>query len=67
MYQWLPIESAPKEGRMLLWYPCYKFAQIGWFNHPSGQFENDGELFCKDGVYIAPTHWLPLPQRPEGA
>lgn len=64
---WQTIETAPKLGKLLLWYPCYKFAQIGWWNEADKKFENEGELFCKDKVYIAPTHWMPLPEPPESA
>lgn len=59
MSEWLPIESAPKSERILLFYP----AQRGL---------PDRIHICDDWSEVEPTrtffkpsHWMPLPPAPE--
>jgi hypothetical protein len=60
-----PIETAPKEGRLLLfdgeWY-------IGWWNPKQGWttigYVGHGE---SDFMPLSPDYWLPLPPNPKGA
>lgn len=69
MSEWQPIETAPKEGRMVL------AKYVGHHDHPTtlwwltlGQWSwkygnwNDGIEPC--GL-ADPTHWMPLPEPPK--
>lgn len=66
--QWQPIETAPqgndrKKGpRILLWRKGLAFPVIGWWD-PVGVGLWDSNDF--EGR-ISFTHWMPLPQPPEG-
>jgi hypothetical protein len=62
---WRSIESSPLKGKILLSFPCYKHAQIGWYNQPSNEFEIVESFKDKREPYVAPTHWMPLPQPPK--
>lgn len=53
---WLPIETAPKDGRRVL------FSRAGSVNPVIGQFV-DGWLDFR-GLARDPTHWMPLPPPP---
>ena len=73
MSNWQPIETAPKDGTHFL---CY-FTQmkrgvkhhVGWFGPAmeSGKMRfflyGVGEFLSAD---VVPTHWMPLPEPPEG-
>ena len=54
--QWRPIESAPKEGVVLLYSPheivLAEWDERGWFEARDG------------GMAYNPTHWRPLPPPP---
>lgn len=61
--EWQPIETAPKDGELLVYWVCREtgegfravaaWSQWGWIS--------DG-----DGL-IYPTHWMPLPAPPKAA
>ena len=61
---WQPIETAPKDERVLL--------TNGWFV-ASGAYEPwpvDGFIFHREtdddcGIDPDPTHWMPLPEPPQ--
>ena len=58
---WLPIETAPTDGKnVLLAAPYYKAAFIGYFNHPAKSWLNNAHLKEKE----QPLHWMPLPEAP---
>lgn len=62
--QWLPIESAPKDGTSVLVYAPYGggfITQSYWKAMP-----NNGHMWVVDCGEICPTHWMPLPQKPGG-
>ncbi len=62
---WQPIETAPKNERMLLFFDkIYKVPFIGWYNHPSKEFEIVDFFKDKKEQYAAPTHWHALPENP---
>lgn len=64
MTEWLPIESAPKEERVLLKRETEtKQIIIGKLTY--GEI-GDGEHWqtdCGGFVYPTPTHWMPLPKK----
>ena len=64
MNQWQPIETAPKDGQIILvfcrhgQYVCAFDTEEGWWyvdDNKFGPFPLRGE---------APTHWMPLPDEP---
>lgn len=58
---WLPIESAPKDGRrVLLWNERYTAAITGQF-YGLGGWKLDGEM---PPLFHQPTHWMSLPPAP---
>lgn len=68
MTQWLPIESAPKDGTPLLLFAKCKGATaasivIGWFIDGFDWIEL--AFFDNKPIGIIPTHWQPLPDFPK--
>lgn len=60
MSNWQPIETAPREERILLW--DGKWVSTGAFI----EYESIGWLMdCYDTERPTPTHWQPLPSPPE--
>lgn len=61
MGEWLPIESAPRDGTtVLLWAPHWKTPETGW------TYGRDDWQDCrKDTPTRPPTHWQPLPPPPQ--
>lgn len=76
MSEWLPIETAPKDGRELLVFGKRGIDIARWQTDPSiwerenvpcwAVFEPEDMFYS---VYLldddAPTHWQPLPEPPE--
>ncbi len=64
MTEWLPIETAPKDGTKVLLH-CDKFVPIvcewhgGSWRNIWGEFESTWPSKWK------PTHWMPLPPSPQ--
>lgn len=66
--EWLPIESAPKDGTVIVafWIPqngpihsgCY--ATTMWCGSYWGNTDDDDDMFR------LPTYWMPLPPPPVG-
>lgn len=65
---WQPIETAPKDGRMVLLYPsrCWveecDRGEVGYWDADFGEWGGEGPR-AED--YRGPTHWMPLPQPPD--
>lgn len=65
---WLPIESAPKDENIWLYWPDAPIdsrQQVGWFETDTA----DGQRWVNDHDSmdcLCPTHWQPLPKPPEG-
>ena len=61
--EWQPIESAPKDGTWLMFFgePARTSSQcmIGRWDVSSWESADDGY-----GMYLEPTHWMPLPPCP---
>jgi hypothetical protein len=74
MSEWQPIETAPKDGTMVLLlehrrayssstidFGCFEFIEIS---------DTDGHRIydwtSNDGRIEEPTHWMPLPTPPSG-
>jgi hypothetical protein len=59
--EWMPIETAPKDGTYVLGYdPRAELAplvQVYW--------APDGFWTCRFGRTWMPTHWMPLPEPPK--
>jgi hypothetical protein len=60
MSQWQPIETAPKDGTLILAIDGLKMiARPSWYFAPSSQTFG----WLKDnGRYWKPTHWQPMPE-----
>lgn len=74
MTEWQPIETAPKDGTLILVaYPNYRGASVTAARYGIGHATEDGYewgFFDDDGEAnaiktAAPTNWMPLPQPPE--
>lgn len=65
---WMPIETAPRDGRILGWnkadgvlvYQPYQYGSCR-------QFFSWIAVLDENDVFGAPTHWMSLPEPPEGA
>ena len=77
--EWQPIETAPKDGPVLLYFAAMQFQMIdGMRAHVERTavgFCDDGDV-CEQGTghslfedwrdpEIRPTHWMPLPEPPQ--
>ena len=61
MADWQPIETAPKDGTRVLVYQPGHLHMIGTYGAFGYYF---GPHWWSNGVTIAPTHWMPLPEFP---
>ncbi len=73
MSEWQPIESAPRDRRILLWSPTFGGRAIGgrydddkYASKPRPYWTLDNERICGVSTCRAqpPTHWQPLPEPP---
>lgn len=80
MTEWQPIDTAPRDSRVILVYGMPQDAAIG---HVSQQFAkrtvcaamwsyaDDRYIlfggFMTIGPFIRPTHWMPLPEQPKAS
>lgn len=56
--EWKPIDTAPPEGRLILYAPPENL-----YEHPEGK---DSEIVVRRKAdYCWATHWMPLPNPPE--
>ncbi len=71
--QWQPIETAPKDGSLILVFEptCHADEQIWmteWRANTAatswGGSEGGAWTIYMDGQRIEPTHWMPLPAPP---
>ena len=66
MSEWKPIETVPCNQTVLVWSKSYKDFMIA-------SFFSDGHCWFSPGLghmplehALTPTHWMPLPEPPEG-
>lgn len=59
--QWQPIETAPKNERILILSSAYGVPKVYVARLINGRFKGEGRIFNK---YSSPTHWRPLPKPP---
>jgi hypothetical protein len=61
--QWQPIETAPKDGRVIL---VYGGIAHWYFNNDGGEWRTlTGEQWPGKRINWLVTHWMPLPAKPE--
>ena len=60
MTDWQPIETAPRDGTVVLAY------DPNWYRYPHPMEYRDGawSLWFHDVGAMRPTHWMPLPEPP---
>jgi len=72
---WKPIDSAPRDGVILLWFPDLKEqeAQFGywhvyedapWYPGEWRDRDNSEEFIRGDNARVHPTHWSPTLEGP---
>jgi hypothetical protein len=62
--EWLPIETAPKDGaRVLLWSPEWQAPCTGQFYGKAWALHYDWQSSL--AFAFQPTHWMPLPAPPQ--
>ena len=58
MSEWQPIETAPKDGQILLFYPPQRGV-------PARVYVcDDWATVAPTRTYFVPSHWMPLPELP---
>mgnify|MGYP001590466088 CR=1 FL=1 len=61
---WQPIETAPRDGRQLLFWSRHGFCEVlrrdhwGWMNEGGEGYDDASDTL---------THWMPLPAPPASA
>jgi hypothetical protein len=69
--EWLPIESAPKDGTTILAYGVHALekekmiATVGWSPYHHGFIVVPNEASEYDPEVSSATHWMPLPPAPK--
>lgn len=70
---WQPIETAPKDGTLILVTGCNGFRRVlaAWYVGDNEAYGHDGKahwrgvLNAQGPIFIAdPTHWMKLPNPP---
>ena len=70
VHEWNPIETAPKDGTVLLLFARCKTAtapavNIGWYIDGMGWIE--AAFHPNEPQGLVPTHWMPRPEPPQEA
>ncbi|MGL5003001.1 MAG: DUF551 domain-containing protein [Casimicrobium sp.] len=58
MNEWLPIETAPKDGRWVITFDGEEVIPNYWLGC-------EIEHWAKTPLLRMPTHWMPLPEPPQ--
>lgn len=65
MTEWQPIETAPKDGTTILLWEGESGTEC-WVVPVTGSWDcGEWTLTCHGFSTLAPSHWMPLPDRPE--
>lgn len=76
MSKWQPIETAPKDGTEIIavdvdaliptpFVVCWGYGMWIVGGDTVFKFAAEGFMGVHDICYIAPTHWMPLPEPPK--
>ena len=65
MAEWMPIETAPKDGTMILLYRDGDHADGHWMGDARFQIWGNRRRGWSYPDWCAPTHWQPLPSPPD--
>lgn len=67
MAEWMPIETAPRDGTVFLGYRRGRYAECCRVQRDDGEmWQFGGESgFHEHWPHIRPTHWMPLPEPPK--
>lgn len=70
---WQPIETAPKDGRTILVFDDGEVVTVKWRYDDrwggawgSEDYIQDGSIYDDALIAHSPTHWMPLPDPPQG-
>jgi hypothetical protein len=66
-HQWQPIETAPRDGRMLLLYPSSCWTEDTEFDYEVSYWDRDTAAFnqfSNPDDFTGFTHWMALPPKP---
>ena len=65
--QWKPIDTAPKDGTYVLVYNNDGYVYDANYDGGKWRFASADQhgCGCCSGDYDRPTHWMPLPDKPE--
>lgn len=77
MTAWQPIETAPKDGTRILLFDGMGIAIASWWVPDPTDFDDDDDFdeplpgWCVESAecvefWHEPTHWMPLPEPPNG-
>lgn len=61
---WLPIETAPKDGKCVLVFSANRFVVEAWFSQEWGQWVQSD---VGGTNLLKPSHWMPRPEAPGAA
>jgi hypothetical protein len=67
--EWMPIESAPRDGRRILgWNKIDGMSVFEPYQYgANGRFDGWRAAFDSFAIADFPTHWMPLPEPPKEA
>jgi hypothetical protein len=65
-YLWHPIETAPPDVDILVFFPDLGVHQVAWDSEEESWVIDDGKFgpFALRRWKAPPTHWTPLPEPP---
>jgi hypothetical protein len=65
---WMPIETAPRDGTRILTWDGIRVREVSWWDAWYGDERIPGWMIANSdeeyGHYVNATHWMPLPSPP---